>query len=64
MRKFKKKYILGEGWPWYGDQNDMSISMCRHYEAGSSTIKLNIPHDLVNHVKKHPKYRLVLEKIE
>ena len=64
MRKFRKRYVLGEGWPWYEGNSNTGVGMCNCYKTGSHTIKLKIPDDLFNWTDKHPKYRLVLERIE
>ena len=60
--KFKKKYVLGEGYP-------RALGLQSHYDkvflckesSGSDLIALNFPDELWT--KEMPKYRLVLERI-
>ena len=59
--EFKKRYVLGEGFPW-PDLFDKRISLSSD-PSEDRPIHLNIPNALWNETGV-PKYRLVLEKIE
>lgn len=60
--KFKRKYILGEGYPWaIGFGKYLQVSMCKK-KSGVNMIELNWPAELWS--QDIPKYRLVLEKVK
>lgn len=63
--RFRKRYVLGEGWPWYEGPNDRGVGMCASPKAGTDMMKLNLPFDVLNADGNDncPKYRLVLERI-
>ena len=61
-RTFKKRYVLGEGYPWaIGESPYRAISLSKQ-SIGISLTDLEWPEELwYEHM---PKYRLVLEKVE
>lgn len=60
--KFKKKYVLGEGYPWaLGVEKHKETSMVDRTK-GVSPIVLDWPEELWS--ADVPKYRLVLEKVD
>lgn len=59
--KFRKKYVLAEGYPWaYGTRPFMSIGVNEEH-IGVNAKNLNWPMELNS--ADLPKYRLILERI-
>ena len=66
MSKFKKRYVLGEGFPWaLGDAfkgEYTAITLEKEARGKTKQVLLNFPEALWNiHVKR---YRLVLEMVD
>ena len=58
---FKKRYILGEGYPWaYGKEPYKNIGLVKNSQ-GVDSINLVFPSELWK--DNLPKYRLVLERV-
>jgi len=59
--KFKKRYVLGEGYPLYTLENKF-LGLDSTPNVGGKPIKLKLPNEL-GYFGGH-KYRLVLEKVK
>jgi len=62
MTKFKKRYVLGTGYPWaIGTETYKNIALARE-TFGVDFVPINFPTELWS--KDLPQYRLVLERVE
>ncbi len=61
-KKFRKKYILGEGYPWAMGTNEHKEIALSEQAFGFSPVILSFPKELWD--KSLPRYRLVLERID
>ena len=60
--KFKKRYVLGTGYPWaMGLDPYLTIAVNKN-NMGVEPFELNFPKELWS--TKLPKYRLVLERVD
>jgi hypothetical protein len=61
MNKFKKKYVLGEGYPWEYDVDEHKRVGLNKSVSGFDPVVLKFPEEMWSN--DVPKYRLILEKI-
>jgi len=59
--QFKKRYVLGIGYPWALGLNDHVLIRMNQENTGQSPQILKWPKELWH--KELPKYRLVLERV-
>jgi len=60
--KFKKRYVLGTGYPWVLGGKSPQQVICLAVDAiGLDTVTLNWPKELWDN--ELPQYRLVLERV-
>jgi hypothetical protein len=62
-KKFKKRYVLGEGYPWAFGENlpYKQIGLCSKH-IGTQLVSVDFPLELWSN--ELPRYRLVLERID
>jgi len=60
-KSFKKRYVLGKGYPWAIGLRDYKLIGILKKNKGVNYIILNWPDELWS--EKLPKYRLVLERV-
>jgi len=62
VNKFKRKYILAEGYPWIVTHNQREMIQMEEAAVGHQPVPINWPEELWSN--ELPKYRLVLERVK